>query len=131
MSVLLYSGETRAVVKQHISPLAVFQMNCLQRICCISLLDHVPNLDILNRCNTFFAEPQLQSKRLRWLGHILKMPNDRLPRMLLFGEVKGLRKPGRLGSTFADVVLRVCHGCRINRAYRDAQNSYKTCPART
>ena len=27
MSVLLYSGETWAVVKQHISPLAVFQMN--------------------------------------------------------------------------------------------------------
>ncbi len=42
MSVLLYSGETWAVVKQHISPLAVFQMNCLRRICGISLHDHVP-----------------------------------------------------------------------------------------
>ena len=42
MSVLLYSGETWAVVKQHISPLAVFQMNCLRRICGISLRDHVP-----------------------------------------------------------------------------------------
>ncbi len=31
MSVLLYSGETWAVVKQHISPLTVFQMNCLRR----------------------------------------------------------------------------------------------------
>jgi len=48
MSVLLYSGETWAVVKQHISPLAVFQMNCLRRICGISLRDHVPNVVILN-----------------------------------------------------------------------------------
>jgi len=50
MSVLLYSGETWAVVKQHISPLAVFQMNCLRRICGISLCDHVPNVDILIDC---------------------------------------------------------------------------------
>jgi len=48
MSVLLYCGETWAVVKQHISPLAVFQMNCLQSICGISLRDHVPNVVILN-----------------------------------------------------------------------------------
>jgi len=48
MSVLLYSGETWAVVKQHISPLAVFQMNCLRRTCGISLRDHVPNVVILN-----------------------------------------------------------------------------------
>ena len=49
MSVLLYSGETWAALKQHISPVAVFQMNCLRCICGISLLDHVPNVDILIR----------------------------------------------------------------------------------
>ena len=40
MSALLYSGETWAALKQHISPSAVFQMNCLQHICGVSLLDH-------------------------------------------------------------------------------------------
>ena len=38
MSVLLYFAETWAVVKQHISPLAAFQMNCLRRICGISCI---------------------------------------------------------------------------------------------
>ena len=57
--------ETWAVVKQHISPLAVSQMHCLRRICGISLRNHVPNVDILNRCNTLSVEPQLQGKRLR------------------------------------------------------------------
>ena len=108
MSVLLYSGETWAVVKQHISPLAVFQMNCLRRICGISLRDHVPNVVILNRCNTLSVESQLQGKRLRWLGHVFRMPNDRLPKKLLFGEVKGLRPPGRPRSRFNDVALRHC-----------------------
>ena len=41
MSVLLYSGETLAVVEQHVSPWAVFQMNCLPGI---SLRDHVPSV---------------------------------------------------------------------------------------
>ena len=60
VSVLLCFGETQAVVKQHISPLAVFQMNCLRRICGISLRDHVLDLDMLNRCNTLSVESQLQ-----------------------------------------------------------------------
>jgi len=130
-----HSGETWAVVKQHISPLAVFQMNCLRRICGISLRDHVPNVVILNRCNTLSVESQLQGKRLRWLGHVFRMPNDRLPKKLLFGEVKGLRPPGRPRSSFNDVALRDCQNCRISRPYRDAQDRLlwrdKTCPART
>ena len=86
MSVLLYAGETWPIVQKHISPLAVFRMNCLRRICGISLQDHVPNVDILTRCNTFSEESQLQSKRLRWLGHMFRMPDDRLPKKLLFGQ---------------------------------------------
>jgi len=135
MSVLLYSGETWAVVKQHISPLAVFQMNCLRRICGISLRDHVPNVDILNRCNTLSVESQLQGKRLRWLGHVFRMPNDRLPKKLLFGQVKGLRPPGRPRSSFNDVALQDCQARGVSRPYRDAQDRLlwkdKTCPART
>ena len=134
MSVLLYSGETWPVVKQHISPLAVFQMNCLRRVCGISLHNHVPNVVILNRCNTLSVESQLQGKRLRWLGHVFQMPNDRLPKKLLFGEVKGLCPPGRPTSSFNDVALHDCQNCRISRPYRDAQDRLlwrdKTCPAR-
>ena len=65
-------------------PLAVFKLNCLQSICDISLRDHVPNVD---RCNTLSVESQLQGKRLRWLGHVFRMPSDRLPKKLLFGRV--------------------------------------------
>ena len=135
MSVLLYSGETWAVVKQHIRLLAVFQMNCLRCSCGISLRDHVPNVDILNKCNTMSVESQLQGKKLRWLGHVFRMPKDRLPKKLLFGQVKGLRPLGRPRSTFNDVALQDCQARGISRPYRDAQDRLlwkdKTCPART
>ncbi len=60
MSVLYY-GETWAV-QQHISPLVVFQMNCLRCVCGIALRDHVPNHDMLNWYNTLSVECQLQGK---------------------------------------------------------------------
>ena len=63
-------------------------------VCGISLHGHVPNIDILNRSNNLSVESQLQGKRLRWLGLVFRMPDDRLPKKLLFGEVKGLRPPG-------------------------------------
>ena len=89
------------------------------------------NVVILNRYNTLSAESQLQSKRLRWLGHIFRMPNDTLPKKLLFGEVKGLRPPGRPRSSFNGVVVYDCQTCSISRAYRDAQDKLlwrdKTC----
>ncbi len=54
---------------------------------------------------------------------------------LLFGQVKGLRPPGRPRSSFNDVALQDCQARGINRPYRDAQDRLlwkdKTCPART
>ena len=82
MSGLLYAGETWAVGHKNITPLAVFQMNCLRRICGICLHEHVPDVDILSRCNISSVESQLRSQRLRWLGHTFRMPNDRLPQKL-------------------------------------------------
>ena len=51
----------------------------------------MPNVDMVKRCHTLSVESQLQGKRLRWPGHVFRMPNNELPKKLLFGEVKGLR----------------------------------------
>ena len=97
--------------------------------------DHVPNVDTLNKCNTSSVESQLRSKRLRWLGHTFRMPNDRLLKTLLFGQVKGTRPSGRPTPNYNDVASSDCHECRITRPYKDAQNRLlwrvKTCPTRT
>jgi len=57
----------------------------------------------LNRCNALSVESQLQSKRLRWLGHTFRMSDCRLPKKLLFGEVKGPSKPGCPRSIFNNI----------------------------
>ena len=65
----------------------------------------------------------------------IRMPNNRLPKKLVFGEVKGLCPPGRPRSNCSNVALRDCQNCRISRAYRDAQHRMlgrdKPCVAHT
>ena len=50
------------------------------------------------------------------------MPDDRLPKKLLFGQVKGHRPPGCARSSFNDVAVRDCQLRRIHIPYKDAQN---------
>ncbi len=67
---------------------------------------------------------QLQSKRLRWLGHVFRMPDNRLPKKLLFGQVKG-RRPAGLGRprlSYNALVLEGCYSRNFCNYYSDAQN---------
>ena len=74
------------------------------------------------------------SKQCRQLGHTFRMPDDRLPKKLLFGQFKGRRPPGCPRSSFSDVAVH----CQLHRTvtlYQDAQNRLlwrdKTCLALT
>ena len=119
------SGKLRAIELVKQLYLVMLHCNKLHDIC----------VDVLNRCNTFSFESQLQIQRLRWLGHVFRMSTDRMPKKLLFGQVKGQHLRGCPRSSFNDVVLRDCQQCHINRPFRDAQDRLlwkdKTCPART
>ena len=65
-------------------------------------------VDILTRCNTFSVESHLQSKRLRQLGHIFRMPDHTLPKKLFAWASQGLPP------------LQAALGCNV-AAVRDCQ----------
>ncbi len=44
----------------------------------------------LNRCNTLSMESQLQGKRLRWLGHVFRMPKKLLVKSWGFAHLAAL-----------------------------------------
>ena len=49
----------------------------------------------------------LTERRLRWLGHTCRMPDGRIPKDILFGELaQGNRKRGRPHLRFKDVCKR-------------------------
>ena len=44
-------------------------------------------------------------ERLRWLGHVLRIKDDRLPKIVLFGQPSGAtQKAGRLCLGWKDVI---------------------------
>ena len=135
MTVLLYGGETWSLLDKHLNPLSVFHMRCLRRICGISLTDHVSNQEILLQCDTFSVDSQLRNKRLRWFGHVCRMSDFRLPKMLLHGQVARQNCRGKPRTVWNDVVLSDVHKLKLNRYVRDAQNKpvwrELTCVART
>ena len=49
----------------------------------------------------------LRQRRLRWLGHVCRMEDGRLPKEVLYGELKkGTRAAGRPNLRFKDVCKR-------------------------
>ena len=86
-STLLYASKTWALPKQQLQRLDVFHMKCLRKFCKVSLKDRINNDVILGWCNVARVSNIVSHRRLRWLGHLARMPDDRLPRRVLFGHM--------------------------------------------
>ena len=106
LSILLYACETWTVLDQHVKRLEVFHMRCLRNICGVSLRDHVRNATILKRCSLPSIASTLRHRRLRWLGHVHRMGDCRLPKQMLYGQVVGRRTVGRPHARWHDVVRK-------------------------
>ncbi len=64
-------------------------------ICKLSIMDRVPNEQILKMCNTSFASDIVRYRRLRLLGHVARMDDDALPKIMMFSTLEGVGRKGR------------------------------------
>ncbi|XP_069976542.1 uncharacterized protein [Penaeus vannamei] len=105
VSTLLYGSESlRARQEQK---LKTFYMQCLCRILNITWQDKITNNTVLERAQTTSMHTLLKQRRLRWLGHVVRMEDRRIPKDLLYGELgQGKRPKGRLQLRHKDVCKR-------------------------
>ena len=62
---------------------------------------------MLRRAGTVSAEAHITSAQLRWAGHVSRMPDDRLPKAVFYGELAvGKRKQGGQKLRYKDVIKR-------------------------
>ncbi|KAI8482689.1 hypothetical protein Bbelb_395690 [Branchiostoma belcheri] len=82
-------------------------MRCLRRILGISWQDRVPNKDVLALAGMTSMYALLSQRRLRWLGHVSRMDDGRIPKDVLYGELAtGARPAGRPVLRYKDVLKR-------------------------
>jgi hypothetical protein len=101
---LLYGAETWVTKTKHFQLLERFHISSLRRILGVVWHDRVSNVDILARAKVDRVEVTVRATRLRWLGHVWRMPDSRLPRQVLFGEILGKRPQGGQRQRWKDCV---------------------------
>jgi len=104
LTVLLYGSETWTLHRRHIQQLDRFHLRCLRHIAHIQWQSRTQNTDVLEKCKTTGIEAFLLQARLRWIGHVARMPDDRIHKVLFcFGELAiGKRSVGAPRKRYKD-----------------------------
>jgi hypothetical protein len=98
-SILLYGSETWSIRAEDAHKLSVFDHRCLRQLARVKWADRVSNATVRQR---IFGQSQISQPiteiiklhSLRWLGHVLRMPIERLPYRALFNTAAdGWKKP--------------------------------------
>ena len=107
ISTLLYGSETWTTYAGQESRFNTFHLRSIRRILGISWLDKVTNADFLSRAGLPSMYTLLRQRRLRWLGHVRRMEDGRIPKDIIYGELAfGRRTTGRPRLRYKDVCAR-------------------------
>ena len=107
LSTLLDGAETWTVYNRHVKKLHAFIMRHLRSIMKIRWQDKVTNIKVLMRAGLPSMEDLLIRENLRWTGHLLRIPTDRLPRQVLYSQLPdGQRPRGRPRLRYKDTIKR-------------------------
>ena len=93
ISALIYGSEAWTPYRRQIKLLDAFHMSKLRSICNITWKDKVANHEILTKCQIPGMEAILMKSQLRWAGHVVRMDNDRLPKVMLYGQLEKYQRP--------------------------------------
>jgi hypothetical protein len=89
-AVLLYGSETWTLRAEDLRRLQVFENRCLRTIVGVGWRQRIRNELIRKRvfgCEVDATISEcIQHSKLRWLGHVLRMPGHRLPKRVLFAQ---------------------------------------------
>ena len=67
--------------------LNTFHMRCLRHIIGITCQDKVPNNDVLESDGIPSMFVFLKQRCMRWLGHVVRVDDGRIPKDVLYGEL--------------------------------------------
>ena len=118
---LLYGLESVVLLEPHIHRLQSFIMRCLRIILRVSIWDKKRNTSIRKMAQQQRVSSIVSQRRLRLLGHIVRMDDHRLPKQLLVSApYGGSRAVGGQKSRWNDLVQRDLRQCGLEDSWRVA-----------
>jgi hypothetical protein len=94
LSVLLYGAESWPITPSQLQRLEVFHRRCLRSILGVRRRDGISIEELLRRTQLCNIGTTIRRLRLRWLGHVMRMPGECVARQVLFGQLRGTRPVG-------------------------------------
>ena len=95
--------------------LEAFLIKCLQQIIGLTWEeDKVPHTEILRLSGLTSIEVCNISRQLKWLGHVICIPGNQLPRIILYGELQdGHKLLGGLKKRYRNHLKKTLKVCGI------------------
>jgi hypothetical protein len=94
LSILLFGSETWNCTAADTKRLESFHNRCLRCMFGISRLTHITNFNLRKTTGTQSVASRMMSNRLRWVGHVMRMAEERMPRRMMFARLPEARKQG-------------------------------------
>lgn len=118
LSTLLYGAEIWTIYRRHLSQLEHFHITCLQKILGITWKERLTHAQILNKTNSLSIEAMIAKRQLRWLGHVIRMPDERLPKQILYGQLHNShRRPGGPKKRYKDMTKTTLKRCLMQPSH--------------
>lgn len=103
LPILRFGSEFWALTKKQSQRLEVVHSKCMRQMLRVRLQDRHSLVELRKRCKLPSMQQLLHADRLKWLGHVLRMEQGRLPHIALFSRPKGgQRGVGRPRRRFTD-----------------------------
>ena len=103
---LMYASETWVWKGNHRSKVVATEMKYLRSMCGKTRMDRIRNEDIKNTCGVRKdVSEKVCENMLRWFGHVERMDESRLTKVISTGRVNGVRSRGRPRKCWEDQIL--------------------------
>ncbi|KAI8490993.1 hypothetical protein Bbelb_314120 [Branchiostoma belcheri] len=126
LTTLLYGSESWVTYRHHLRLLERFHQRCLRSILNIHWSDYVTNVEVLERAGILSIEAMLLKIQLRWAGHVYRMEDHRLPKIVLYGELStGQRNRGAPKKRFKDCLKKSLSSAAWRHTVHDSVSAFE------
>ena len=127
LAVLLYGSECWPILRKDEVRLDRFHHQCLRGILGVTRWDqeihHLANADLRTQWgDVSLLSDILRGRRLQWLGHVARMPEERVPKQILFGWLPSVRPAHGPSLRWRDRVSSDLRKLGVERWYLQAQD---------